>query len=101
MLVANKSAFDPTQPHGIAQAARKMFLIFAVRIHFDNAGANVFLFFTRVTTAAHRNVDLSVTTNGNRTSQMPAAVLVIQTIVRKSSEHFRLAVGAVSPFVKR
>src|SRR6185436_8788984 len=84
-----KAVFDPAQADRIAQSARKMFLVAAVRIHFQNAGADVFLFFTGIATAADGNVELAVA-NRDSAREMPAAVLVTQTVIWKSREHFGL-----------
>src|SRR5258705_11428428 len=66
-------------------------LVLAVRIHLQNTCANRLFLFARVAAAANGNVNLFVSSNSNRTCQMPTAILVTESIVGKSCEQFQFA----------
>src|SRR6185369_17930558 len=84
-------SFDPTKSHGIPQSPRDVFLVRAVRIHLQNAGATFFLLFTGVATAADCDVDLSIATDNDGARQMPASVFVSKSVSGKGRQHLRLA----------
>src|SRR6185436_940643 len=89
--------FNPTQADSIAQTSRKVLLVFTVGIHLQDTRAHLFLFFTGIATAADRYVDLAVAANRDSARQMPAAILVVQAVVRKSCQYFRLPAWLVFP----
>src|SRR5215217_4575822 len=84
-------AVYPAKTDRIAQTAREVMLVLAVRIHLKNAGANFFLLFTGIATASDSDIDLSIAAGDHRARQMPATVFVAESVVRKSCQHLRLA----------
>src|SRR5205085_11678945 len=66
-----------------------------VHVHLCYGRSNLFLLFASVAGTSDGNVELSVRTKRECARQMPAAVLVVETIVGKRCEHLRLARGSV------
>src|SRR5690349_10182521 len=87
----NELTINPTQPNGISQAARKVTLILAVWIHFEDACPDIFLFFAGIAATSDRNIDLIIRSKCDCACQMPTTVLIGEAIIGKCGENLRLA----------
>src|SRR6185369_14622161 len=85
-----KLVLRPTKTDRVSQTAREIMLVRAVRIHLQDAGANLFLLLARITTAADRDVDLFIA-DEHRARQMPATVFVAEPVIRERGQDLRLA----------
>src|SRR4051794_12289774 len=86
---------DPLEADSVSQTLRVNSAACAVRVHLNHGRTDFFLLFASVGRASDRNIELAVWPKGERARQVPAAILVAQTVIWKSCEHLRLACGRV------